>query len=68
MQAIKVGLRQKVIAEAMGVSGPTMSRWLCGTTPVPPDRANQLATILKITVDEVLSPDIATANAEGHTE
>ena len=67
MRAVELKLRQRAIAEAMGVSEPTMSAWLCGNRPVPRNRAEQMAGILDLPIREIIG-DTHTdqPSTEGH--
>lgn len=53
-RAVEIGLAQRSIAEAMGVSDPTISAWLRGDRRVPLEHADKLAALLRLPVSAIL--------------
>ena len=48
------GLKQKDIAEAMGVSKGSYSMWECGTDTIPLKRLNQFCNYFNVSIDYVV--------------
>lgn len=55
------GILQRDIVEALGVSKGTVSSWLSGRHPPPTEMLERIATMLEMTLAELMSEDDALA-------
>lgn len=51
------GISQGALADAVGVSRATINNYLCGSTPLTLDRADQIAGILGVTLADLVVDD-----------
>lgn len=47
------GLNRSQLAERLGVSPPTLRSWETGVVELPPERINQLASLLEVTSEDI---------------
>lgn len=50
---LRVGMTQKQVADAMGISQPNYQRWEAGTSPTPSTKVKKLAQILQTSVEKI---------------